>query len=136
METMEILADLIDLWLPDFKFWEDACAKRLMCLGGKASYREVVKRNHIFAAEHGSMIIRHLVMPHHLECCTQPILEFIADKMRDRVLVNVMAQYYPANLVKLYPTKYQDIACTPSEGEIRRAYEIARSLGLEFAQVS
>lgn len=136
METMEILADVIDLWLPDFKFWDDECARRLMWVGAKANYRKVVKRNHLFAAEHGSMIIRHLVMPNHLECCTKPILEFIANTMRDKVLVNVMAQYYPANLVKLEPKKYQDITRSPSAKEIQQAYGYARSLGLQFEQVS
>jgi len=136
METMEILADVIDLWLPDFKFWDDECARRLMWVGAKASYREVVKRNHVFAAKHGSMIIRHLVMPNHLECCTQPILKFIADTMRDEVLVNVMAQYYPSNLVTADPRKYHDIARSPSGKEIQQAYAYARSVGLEFEQVS
>lgn len=136
METMEILADLIDLWLPDFKFWDDNCARRLMLIGAKAGYREVVKRNHLFATDHGSMIIRHLVMPNHLECCTQPILGFIADKMRDKVLVNVMAQYYPANLVQIGAGRYQEIARGLSGKEIQQAYDCARSLGLKFEQVS
>jgi putative pyruvate formate lyase activating enzyme len=136
MEAMEILADVIDLWLPDFKFWNDDCARRLMWVGSKASYREVVKRNHVLAAEHGSMITRHLVMPSHVECCTKPILKFVADTMRDRVLVNLMAQYYPANMVKSNPQKYPDIARHASRNEIQDAYTYARALGLQFEQVS
>jgi len=135
-EAMKILADLIDLWLPDFKFWRDECAKRLMWVGAKASYPEVAKRNHMFAADHGSMIIRHLIMPGHMECCTRPILEFIAKTIGGRVLVNVMAQYYPANLVAKAPEKYRDIARHPSRQEIREAYTYAKELGLEFKQVS
>jgi len=136
METMRILADLIDLWLPDFKFWRDDCAKRLMWVGAKASYPDVVKRNHVFAANHGSMIVRHLVMPNHVECCTKPILDFIADTIGDKVLVNVMAQYYPANLVVKDPEKYREIARRPLSIEIQEAYNHARTLGLQFEQVS
>jgi putative pyruvate formate lyase activating enzyme len=136
METMKILADLIDLWLPDFKFWRDECARRLMWVGAKASYPQVAKRNHVFAADHGSMIIRHLVMPGQVECCTKPIFEFIARTIGDKVLVNVMAQYYPANMVTKTPQKYADIARHPSRGEILDAYNYARSLGLQFQQVS
>jgi len=136
METMKILADVIDLWLPDFKFWKEECARRLMWVGAKASYREVVKRNHVFAADHGSMIIRHLVMPGHVECCTKPILEFISGTIGGRVLVNVMAQYYPANMVTKNPEKYADIARYPTRTEILEAYNYARSLGLQFQQVS
>ncbi len=135
-ETMRILADVIDLWLPDFKFWKDECARRLMWVGAKASYPEVAKRNHLFAASHGSMIIRHLVMPNHIECCTKPILEFISETVGDKVLVNVMAQYYPANMVTRVARKYSDIARHPSREEILEAYEHARQLGLQFQQVS
>ena len=136
METMRILADLTDLWLPDFKFWRDECAKRLMWVGAKASYPEVVKRNHVFAAEHGSMIIRHLVMPGHIECCTKPILDFISETIGDKVLLNIMAQYYPSNMVPRNPEKYPDIARYPSRKEINDAYDYARVLGLQFEQVS
>lgn len=135
-ETMKILADLIDLWLPDFKFWSDECAKRLMWVGAKASYPKVARRNHVFAADHGSMIIRHLVMPGHVECCTKPILDFIGGTIGEKVLVNVMAQYYPANMVTSIPEKYSDIARHPSRNEIQQAYAHARALNLQFEQVS
>lgn len=136
METMRILADLIDLWLPDFKFWRDECAKRLMWVGAKASYPEVVRRNHVFAADHGSMIIRHLVMPGHVECCTKPILDFISETIGDKVLANIMAQYYPSNIVPKNPEKYPEIARHPTRKEIQDAYDHARALGLQFEQVS
>lgn len=136
MEAMKILADVIDLWLPDFKFWKDECARRLMWVGAKASYPDIAKRNHVFAADHGSMIIRHLVMPSHVECCTKPILEYIAQTMGEKVLVNVMAQYYPANLVTRNLEKYSEIARYPSRKEIQDAYAHARALGVEFEQVS
>jgi putative pyruvate formate lyase activating enzyme len=135
-QTMEILSGVIDLWLPDFKFWREECAKRLMLLGAKASYPAVARRNHVFAADHGSMIIRHLVMPGHLECCTKPILNFIAQTVGERVLVNVMAQYRPANLVARSPERYPDIARSPSRDEIQQAYAYARSLNLQFEQIS
>jgi putative pyruvate formate lyase activating enzyme len=135
METMKILADVIDLWLPDFKFWKDECARRLMLVGSKASYPEVAKRNHVFAARHGSMIIRHLVMPNHIECCTKPILTFIANTVGSRCLVNIMSQYYPANMVTK-DSKYAEIARYPRRDELEQAFRYAHSLGLEFNQVS
>lgn len=136
MDTMKILRDVVDLWLPDFKFWNDECAKRLMWVGAKASYPDTARRNHVFAVNHGSMIVRHLVLPGHVECCTKPILNFIAGTMGEKVLVNVMAQYYPANMVARTPEKYPDIARYPSRDEIQQAYAHARTLNLEFEQVS
>ena len=82
------------------------------------------------------MIIRHLVMPNHVECCTKPILKHVAETIGDEVLVNVMAQYYPSNLVAKDSTKYLDIARRPSREEILEAYAYAHELGLQFSQVS
>lgn len=107
-----------------------------MLVGAKASYPDIARRNHLFAAGHGSMIIRHLVMPGHVECCTKPILDFIAQTFGGKVLVNVMAQYRPANLVARAPEKYPDIARNTSREEIQQAYAYARSLNLQFEQVS
>jgi putative pyruvate formate lyase activating enzyme len=136
IHTMKILRDLVDLWLSDFKFWNAECARRLMCVGAKESYPDVARRNHMFAAGQGSMIIRHLVMPGHVECCTKPILAFIAETMGESVLVNVMAQYHPANLVARTPERYREIARPPSGNEIRRVYAYARGLNLQFKKVS
>jgi len=76
------------------------------------------------------------VMTGHVECCTEPILNFIAETVGERILVNVMAQYYPANLVARTPEKYPDIARRLSREEIQRAYAYARALNLQFEQVS
>jgi putative pyruvate formate lyase activating enzyme len=40
--------------------------------------------------------IRHLVMPNHVECCTYPVLEWIAEYVPEAPL-NVMAQFHPNN---------------------------------------
>jgi len=108
----------------------------LMRVGAKASYPDIAKRNHVFTADHGSIIIRHLVIPWHVECCTKPIPDFIAETVGEKGLVNVMAQYYPANLVARIPDKYPDVARRLSREEIQRAYAYARALNLQFEQVS
>ena len=40
------------------------------------------------------LTIRHLVMPNHVECCTAPVIAWIAGHM-PKVPVNVMDQYDP-----------------------------------------
>jgi len=131
-ESMRILLDIIDIWLPDFKYGSNECAKRL---SGVPRYFEVVSRNHKTACAGGDMIIRHLVLPNHIECCTKPVLEWIA-KNCPRALVNVMGQYRPEHLVLRHPGKYPDIARRPSGREMREAYEYAESLGLCYKPVS
>jgi len=51
--------------------------------------------------------IRHLVMPNHVECCTYPVLEWIAEYM-PTVPVNVMAQFHPDNFCDSASTKYRE----------------------------
>jgi putative pyruvate formate lyase activating enzyme len=82
------------------------------------------------------MIIRHLVLPNHLECDTKPILRWIADNIRDRVLVNIMEQYRPEHKVVLKPELYKDIARRPYREEILEAYNYAKQLGIIYEPVS
>ncbi|MCE4598741.1 MAG: radical SAM protein [Desulfurococcales archaeon] len=128
IEAMEILVDLIDIWLPDFKYGNNKCARRLSVI---SNYVETVTRNLKLAADNGDMIIRHLVMPSHIECCTKPVLKWIYNNLdRDRIIVNVMDQYTPDNFVLRNPDKWKDIARRPYPEEISEALEYAKELGL------
>jgi len=131
-ETMQILADLIDIWLPDFKYGNDKCALRLSKV---PRYFDVVARNHEFAKLNGDMIIRHLVMPNHLECCTKPVLRWVSEHC-PRALVNIMSQYRPEHRVLADPSAYSDIARRPTAEEMSVAYDYADALGLVYSPVS
>ncbi len=131
-EGMRLLLEVTDFWLPDFKFGNDECARRLARV---KDYFHVVGRNHILAYENGDMIVRHLVMPNHLECCTKPVMDFLAKEMPG-VLVNVMDQYYPAHEVVRDATPWEEISRRLSLKEAREAWEYARSLGLDFEAIS
>mgnify|MGYP001033114938 CR=1 FL=1 len=131
-ESMQIIADLIDIWLPDFKYGNDKCAIRLSKV---PRYFEVVSRNHQFAHSNGDIIIRHLVLPNHIECCTKPVLSWISDHC-PRALVNIMGQYHPDNRVPAEGSKYSDITRRPTREEMQAAYEYADELGLVYAPVS
>ncbi|MCY0868904.1 MAG: radical SAM protein [Desulfurococcus sp.] len=132
-ESMKLLLDVIDIWLPDLKYGSNECAWRLSKV---KNYWEIVTRN-IKAAHDsgGDMIIRHLVLPGHIECCTRRVLEWIAANT-PRALVNVMDQYRPEHIVARKPELYPEIARRPSASEIREAYQIAEKLGIAYQQVS
>jgi putative pyruvate formate lyase activating enzyme len=131
-EAMQILADVVDIWLPDFKWGNDRCAVKYSRV---IRYFEVASRNHIVAHENGDMIIRHLVMPGHVECCTKPILAWIAENC-PHALVNVMGQYRPEYSVLREPSKYGEIARRPSEEEMEEARNYADTLGIVWRPVS
>jgi putative pyruvate formate lyase activating enzyme len=91
-ETAQLLAGFADIYLLDFKYGPGDCAKRI---SDAPDYWEVCTRNHLEAKRQGELIIRVLVLPGHLECCTKPILGWIAEKLGAETRVNVMFQYRP-----------------------------------------
>jgi putative pyruvate formate lyase activating enzyme len=136
-EAMRILRVLTDVWLPDFKFGPGRCA---MSLAKTPWYWETVSANLLLLRAWGEdLTIRHLVMPGHVECCTYPVLDWIAAHMPE-VPVNVMDQYRPDNFCDpqsaKYRPQYAEIARRPKGGEIRNAYRYAERLGLEFETVT
>ena len=131
-EAMQILSDVVDIWLPDFKWGNDRCAVNYSRI---TRYFEVTSRNHAMAHQNGDMIIRHLVMPGHVECCSKPILGWIAGNC-PRALVNVMNQYRPEHLVLREPEKYGAIASCPSAHEIQAVRDYADRLGIVWKAVS
>ncbi|MEM0453882.1 MAG: radical SAM protein [Sulfolobales archaeon] len=131
--ALTILLDVIDIWLPDFKYGNNSCGQRLSKV---KNYFDIVSRNHMIICSNGDpIIIRHLVLPNHIECCTKPVLEWIV-KNCNNSLVNIMAQYRPEYLVVTHRDEYRDIARGPSTTEMEEAYEYARRLGIDFQEVS
>ena len=85
------------------------------------------------------LTIRHLIMPNHVDCCTAPVLAWIAGHMPD-VPVNVMDQYHPDTFCdprsQKYRPQYAEIARVCTTEEIRSAYAHARERGLHFESIT
>jgi putative pyruvate formate lyase activating enzyme len=122
VQTMNLLHGVMDVYLTDFKYGNDACAKRLSKVDG---YTMVAKRNHSLAYKHGEVIVRHLVMPNHELCCSQPILKWIKDMTPD-VALNVMGQYRPL----YHAHEYTEISKSITSNQYQKVREYAESLGL------
>ncbi len=119
-DTMKLLNGVIDLYLTDFKYGNDECAMRLSKVD---NYLEVVKRNHKIAYENSEMIIRHLVMPNHTDCCSKPIINWISENLPN-ACVNIMAQYRP----EYHALDYDDISRHVSMEEFSQVKEYADKL--------
>jgi putative pyruvate formate lyase activating enzyme len=126
-EGMELLRDIVDIWLPDFKYGNDACAQRL---SSPRNYFSVVSRNHLVARSYGDMIVRVLLLPGHWACCGEPILEWIGANLPN-VLVNIMGQYRPEYLV-LRNERYLPLRRRISKAEMEEAFRRADELGLKY----
>ncbi|HWR82434.1 MAG TPA: radical SAM protein [Candidatus Deferrimicrobium sp.] len=123
--SMKLLRNVVDVYLSDFKFGNDDCALRL---SDAPDYSAIVRRNHLSAFKDAELVIRHLILPTHLECCTKPVLEFIAQHFGTGVVVNLMDQYRPC----YEADSLNDVNRRITNDEFTRAVDVARKLGLNF----
>lgn len=133
LDAMNLLLDVIDIWLPDFKYGNDSCARRLSNI---PNYFSVISRNHkIVHDSKSNMIIRHLVLPNHFDCCTKPVFDYISQNCED-VLVNVMGQYRPDYNVLKNLEQYSDISHPLEPKELQKAFDYAEKCNLVFRPIS
>jgi putative pyruvate formate lyase activating enzyme len=135
VSTLKLLRGIVDIYMPDFKFWDEQWAKTYC---NAPDYREVaalaLKETHSQVgdlimdsngiAERG-LLVRHLVMPQGVSG-TRQVMEFIAKEISPHTYVNVMDQYRPRG------TAYQDeyINRSISAKEYSEALKWARDAGL------
>ena len=107
LETLKLLDGIVDIYMPDFKYWSPEMAKRysnaydypdIAKEAIKEMHRQVgeLKINEEGIAEEG-LLIRHLVLPRKI-AGTKEIAKFIAEEISPNTYVNVMAQYRPCGL--------------------------------------
>jgi putative pyruvate formate lyase activating enzyme len=104
VETIRLLRGVVDIYMPDFKFWDEKWAERY-CNAPDYRVRAVsaIKEMHAQVgdlkidesgvAERG-LLVRHLVMPHGI-AGTDEVMEFMSKELSPNTYVNVMDQYRP-----------------------------------------
>jgi putative pyruvate formate lyase activating enzyme len=122
--SMKLLEGTQDVFLTDLKYGNDECAERLSKVKG---YSDIVKRNHILAKDQGELIIRHLVLPNHVDCCTSEVARFVAEELGKNTRFNLMFQYRP--MFKSH--KHSDINRSLNEQEKSEAVEVVLKADLE-----
>jgi len=122
-EIAKLLEGVVDVYLGDFRYGNDECAKKY---SNVRNYWKVVTGNFQSAYKNGEILLRHLVLPGHLECCTKPIVRWTKENI-PKIRFNLMFQYNPN--YKAY--EYPDIGRTLTPEEIQRALEIVKEAGLE-----
>jgi putative pyruvate formate lyase activating enzyme len=122
-ETANLLDGFADVFLLDFKYGNNDCAEKI---SNAPNYWEVCTRNHLHAIKYGELIIRVLVLPGHLECCTKEILNWISGNLGKNVRVNVMFQYRPEWRAHEVPELRRRLTAE----EMRKAVQLAKQAGL------
>ncbi len=139
LESLHLLDGVVDIYMPDFKFWDSTLSLRYLKAKDyaeaasrviKEMHRQVgpLKFDQRGLAKRG-LLVRHLVMPGFLDE-TRQILHFLAAEIGPDTYVNVMAQYYPAG--KVSAEKYEEINRHVTTKEFEAAVQMARDLGLRL----
>ena len=119
-----LLDGMFDVWLADFKFGNDTCAQRLAKV---SNYTAVVRGNLLWADAHSELIVRHLLMPGHIECCWRPVAGWLAENLPG-VKVNLRSGFWPA----WKSSRHAELRGTVADDETRRAWQLAETLGLNL----
>ena len=135
VETLQILDGVVDIYMPDFKFWDEKWSEKF-CKA--ADYRKIataaIKEMHrqvgdLVMDESGiavrGLLVRHLVMPNGV-ANTRKIMEFLAEKISKDTYVNVMDQYHPCGKAMWDPMINRRI----NKAEYAEAVRFAREAGL------
>lgn len=106
-ETIELLKDYVDVYLPDLKYASNDIAKRYSganhyfematkCILKMQEQVKEVKINEEGIMEKGLMV-RHLILPNYLYN-SKYVLKWMKENLKDDTYVSIMAQYFPTYL--------------------------------------
>ncbi|MDO9530194.1 MAG: hypothetical protein Q7J27_13705 [Syntrophales bacterium] len=136
VETLKILDGIFDIYMPDFKFWDQKWAEKFC---SAPNYREkaadAIREMHrqvgdLEINEGGvavkGLLVRHLVMPNDA-ANTEEVMKFLADEISVNTYVNVMDQYRPCYKAE------DDIIINRriTAGEFQAAIDLAQKAGLK-----
>lgn len=143
LASLRLLDGLVDIYMPDFKFWRSDTALRLALAGdyperARAAIAEMHRQvGPLRIGPDGlarrGVLVRHLVMPG-LVAESAAIFEWLARELSPDTYVNVMAQYRPGYRVGRPRANgtlgFPEIDRTPTRRELADAYAAARRAGL------
>jgi putative pyruvate formate lyase activating enzyme len=125
-ESFALLDGTIAVYLADFKFGNDRCARRI---AGVEGYLRVVTRNLDTAARQGKLIVRHLLLPGHFDCCYRPIVAWLGANL-PAARFSVRDGYLPS----WQAHQHADLARPLDRHHGERARELAAHSGLRLVE--
>jgi len=141
LDTLHLLDGVVDIYMPDFKFWDPETAAWLVTARDYPErVRHAIKEMHrqvgtlqldADGLARRGVLVRHLVMPHGL-AGTREIARWLAAELSPDTYVNVMDQYHPEGAVVQAGSAalYADIHRRITLEEFRIASEDARAAAL------
>lgn len=123
VETLKMLEDYVDIYLPDFKYADNDLAYKYsnvkdyfenVTLALKEMRRQKedsFDENQIMKT---GLIVRHMILPNHIKN-TKSVVKWIKDNLGENTIISIMAQYFPT--YKAY--EYKDINRKINECELQ-----------------
>jgi len=111
VETLRLLEGYIDIYMPDMKYADSNAAKELSNAAdypqvNRAAVKEMHRQVGDLQTENGlakkGLLVRHLVLPENLAGSFE-IIDFLAEEISPKTVINVMDQYHPCYKASLYP---------------------------------
>jgi putative pyruvate formate lyase activating enzyme len=123
-ESNALLDGVFDVWVADLKFGNDACAQRIARV---RDYSRIVRDNLQWAAPRTRLIVRHLLMPGHLDCCWRPVAQWLTEAL-PQVEVSLRTGFWPG----WFSARHPELRRTGRITEDREARRIGEALGLRL----
>lgn len=135
VETLALLDGIVDIYMPDFKFWNADLAEKACGAGDyPAVARNALIEMHrqvgdLVIDDSGiarrGLLVRHLVLPRGM-AGTGEIMGFIAGRISINTYVNIMPQYRPCGRAG----EVEGLEGYPSRGDFEAALTAARDAGI------
>lgn len=131
VESLKTLEGLIDIYLPDFKYYDNSLGKyssvadyfNITSLALKEMYRQVgkPKYNKKGILKKG-VIVRHLVLPNNYQD-SKKIINYLYQEYKDNIILSIMNQYTITKITK-YPELNQKVDPKEYDNLIDYAYNL------------
>ncbi len=135
VETLALLEGVIDIYMPDFKFWDPAVAEAACSApdypeAARAAISEMHRQvGDLFIDTDGiacsGLLVRHLVLPGNL-AGTREIMRFLHESISAGTYVNIMPQYRPCGNYH----QVADLNRRITTAEFQKALQAAREEGI------
>jgi len=134
LESLRLLDGLVDIYMPDFKFFSDTLGQRYTAVTDYATLaKKAIKEMHrqvgdlkiVQGLAKKGLLVRHLVMPAMLQD-SQKIFRFLASEISPDTYINIMPQYRPAGEAR----RHEEINRPLNYSEFLEALRKAKELGL------
>ena len=136
VSTLKSLEGLIDIYLPDLKYYDNelglkySFAKDYFEYASKAiaeMYRQVGKPVFKNGIMQKGLIVRHLVLPGHVEE-SKKIIKYLYDTYKNNIYISIMNQFTPVN-----KTNYNNLNRPVTEEEYDEVVNYAYDIGVRKA---